>query len=480
MSTSSPAQSAASTSLATPVSANLNNLAVIILAAGAGKRMKSPVAKVLQPIGGTPMLGHVISTAQRLNPRSITVVYGHQGDEVRAAMANKPVTWALQTEQLGTGHAVREALPHCAVDGVALILYGDIPLITEQTIRDLSAKAADLKALVWLTQKVENPSGLGRIIRDAASELVEIKNERDASLAEREIKEIWTGLLACPMQKLHEWLPKLRQANAEAEYYLTDIMALAVAENTPQFSHHPTHAWECAGVNDQAERAKAERQYQLNAANALMLQHGVTINDPARFDLRGSLECATNVTIDINCVFEGHVKLADNVKVGANCVLKDCAIAAGTHLLPFTMIDGAVVGANCKIGPYARLRPNTTLAHDVHIGNFVELKAATVAAGSKANHLSYLGDTTIGAGVNIGAGTITCNYDGANKFQTIIEDNVFVGSDVQLVAPVRVAAGATIAAGTTVWRDIEAVGLALNPKTQTFKTDWQRPVKKPK
>lgn len=480
MSTLSPAQSAASPSLATPMSANFDNLAVIILAAGAGKRMKSPVAKVLQPVGGTPMLGHVISTARRLNPRSITVVYGHQGDEVRAAMANEPVTWALQTEQLGTGHAVREALPHCAANGVALILYGDIPLITEPTIRDLSAKAANLNALVWLTQNVENPAGLGRIIRDAAGALVEIKNERDASPAEREIKEIWTGLLACPLQKLNEWLPKLRQVNAEAEYYLTDIMALAVAENTAQFSNHPTHTWECAGVNDQAERARAERQYQLNAANALMLQQGVTITDPARFDLRGTLECAANVAIDVNCIFEGHVKLAENVKVGANCVLKDCSIAAGTQLLPFTMIDGAAVGANCKIGPYARLRPNTTLAADVHIGNFVELKAATVAAGSKANHLSYLGDTTIGAGVNIGAGTITCNYDGANKFQTIIEDNVFVGSDVQLIAPVRVAAGATIAAGTTVWRNVEAADLVLNPKTQMQKTDWKRPVKKPK
>lgn len=473
-----PNKSADSTPQSQSESAILKNLAVIILAAGAGKRMKSPLAKVLQPIGGTPMLGHVIGTALRLNPRSITVVYGHQGDEVRAAMAKASVTWALQAEQLGTGHAVREALPHCAADGVALILYGDTPLITEQTLRDLSSKAANLNASVWLTQQVENPAGLGRIIRDAAGELVEIKNERDATVAEREIKEIWTGLLACPLEKLNQWLPKLRPVNAEAEYYLTDIMALAVAENTPQFSNHPAYAWECVGVNDQSERAKAERQYQLNAANTLMLQYGVTIIDPARFDLRGTLECGANVAIDINCVFEGRVQLDDSVKVGANCVLKDCTVAAGTQLLPFTMIDGAAVGANCKIGPYARLRPHTTLAHDVHIGNFVELKAATVAAGSKANHLSYLGDTTIGAGVNIGAGTITCNYDGANKFQTIIEDNVFVGSDVQLIAPVRVAAGATIAAGTTVWRDIESAGLALNPKTQMQKAEWKRPAKK--
>jgi bifunctional UDP-N-acetylglucosamine pyrophosphorylase / glucosamine-1-phosphate N-acetyltransferase len=457
---------------------SFNNLAVIILAAGAGKRMKSPLPKVLQPIGGVAMLGHVIATASKLIPKSMTVVYGHQGDEVRAAFANDSLTWALQAKQLGTGDAVRQALPFCAPDGVALILYGDIPLITEQTIRLLAVEATAKNALVWLTQNVQNPTGLGRIIRDEAGNLLEIKNERDATAKQKQINEIWTGLLACPVQKLNEWLPKLGKGNAEEEYYLTDIMAFAVAENTMQSSCHPIYAWECAGVNDQVERARAERQYQFNAANALMLNEGVILADPARFDLRGTLKCAPNVTIDINCIFEGAVELGDNVKVGANCVLKDCSIAAGTQLHPFTMIDGAEIGVNCKIGPYARIRPNTTLAQDVHIGNFVELKAAKVAAGSKANHLSYLGDTVIGSGVNIGAGTITCNYDGANKYQTIIEDNVFVGSDVQLVAPVRVAAGATVAAGTTVWRDIENSGLTLNPKTQTAKNDWQRPLKK--
>ncbi len=459
-----------------PVS--LNSLGVIILAAGAGKRMKSPLPKVLQPIGGVPMLGHVIATASKLMPKSITVVYGHQGDEVRAAFANNALTWALQSKQLGTGDAVRQALPFCAPDSIALILYGDIPLITEATIRRLCAEATAQNALVWLTQNMPNPAGLGRIIRDDAGNLQEIKNERDASAEQKQIKEIWTGLLACPVQKLNEWLPKLGKGNAEEEYYLTDVMAFAAAENTTQSSCNPEHTWECAGVNDQIERARAERQYQLNAANTLMVNDGVTFADPARFDLRGNLQCAPNVTIDINCIFEGAVNLGDNVKVGANCVLKDCSIAAGTQLHPFTMIDGAEIGVNCKIGPYARIRPNTTLAQDVHIGNFVELKAAKVAAGSKANHLSYLGDAVIGSGVNIGAGTITCNYDGAHKYQTIIEDNVFVGSDVQLVAPVRVAAGATIAAGTTVWRDIESAGLILNPKTQTAKNDWQRPVKK--
>ncbi len=457
-----------------------NNIAVIILAAGAGKRMKSSLPKVLQKVGGMPMLGRVIATAQQLNPASTTVVYGYQGEEVRAAFPDAALTWALQTEQLGTGHAVLQALPHCAADGIALILYGDIPLITEPTIRNLADKAAATNALVWLTQEVLNPAGLGRIMRDAAGNLASIKNERDASLAEKEVKEIWTGLLACPIQKLAEWLPKLQKGNAEKEYYLTDIMAFAAAENTAQFSCNPKQAWECAGVNDQIERARAERQYQITCANALMMNHGVTLADPARIELRGNLICAANVAIDINCIFEGTVELDNNVTVGANCVLKDCKIAAGTQVLPFTMIDGALVGKNCKIGPYARLRPNTNLAQDVHIGNFVELKAASVAAGSKANHLSYLGDTVIGSGVNIGAGTITCNYDGANKHQTIIEDNVFVGSDVQLVAPVRVAAGATIAAGTTIWRDVDGASLNLNPKTQEQKANWQRPVKTPK
>ncbi len=453
-----------------------NTLSVVILAAGQGKRMKSDLPKVLHPLAGKPLLGHVISTARSLNPTCIAVVIGHGADQLRAAFsADTDLAYAVQAEQLGTGHAVQQALPQLPKIGTVLVLYGDVPLISHATLQRLLDTAEGGK-LAWLTMKVANPFGLGRIVRDAQGKVTGIANERDATAEQKKIDEIWSGFLACPADKLHEWLPRLGNNNAEREYYLTDILNLALADSAPVATCFADSEWEIAGVNSKDQLADLERVQQRETAKRLMSE-GVTLADPARIDVRGELTCGRDVTIDVNAIFEGKVTLADGVIIGANCILRDCAIGAGTEILPFSFLDGASVGKNARIGPYARIRPTTTLADETHIGNFVEVKQSDIGLGSKANHLSYIGDTSVGAKVNIGAGTITCNYDGANKHRTVIQDGVHIGSDVQLVAPVIVGTGADIAAGTTVWKDVPAGGLTLNEKTQLHKTEWRRPVK---
>ena len=437
--------------------------------------MKSARPKVLHALAGTSLLGRVIATARKLQPAQICVVYGHGGVEVQAAFPDADVAWVEQARQFGTGHAVLQALPKLPASGTTLILYGDVPLISAATLQRLLAQAEG-ETLAWLTMRVANPFGLGRIVRDTAGNMTAIREERDATPEQRKIDEIWSGFVAGPTARLREWLPKLGTTNAQGEYYLTDILGMALHDGIPVATCLADTEWEIAGVNSKDQLANLERVQQLETAKRLM-KDGVTLLDPARFDVRGELTCARDVSIDVNCIFEGKVDLGEGVIIGANCIIKDCTIGAGTQVLPFSHLDGATVGKNVRLGPYARIRPATTLADDVHIGNFVEVKASDVGTGSKANHLSYIGDTTVGQNVNIGAGTITCNYDGANKHRTVIEDNVHIGSDVQLVAPVTVGKGADIAAGTTIWKDVPEGGLTLNEKTQLHKADWRRPVK---
>ncbi len=456
------------------------DVSVVILAAGQGKRMHSALPKVLQTIANKPMLKHVLDAARRLQPQKICVVYGHGGDQVRSTIADLDLAWAKQEPQLGTGHAVLQALPLLPADGITLVLYGDVPLIRADTLSTLisSAQAGEL---AWLTMTVSNPQGLGRILRDADGKVRAIVEEKDATAAEKNVAEINTGFMACPTALLAKWLPNLANNNAQGEYYLTDILAMAVKEGVNVDTLSPKDEWEVTGINSKDQLAALERIYQLEIAKRLM-NEGVTLADPARIDVRGELVCGdgknNDVSIDANCIFEGKVTLAANVKIGANCILRNCAIGVGTEVLPFSFIDEAMIGKNARIGPYARIRPGTSLADDVHIGNFVEVKASEFGTGSKANHLTYIGDTTVGRNVNIGAGTITCNYDGAYKHRTVIEDNVHIGSDVQLVAPVTIGKGADIGAGTTVWKDVAPGGLTLNEKTQVNKAGWKRPVKK--
>jgi len=448
----------------------------VILAAGQGKRMRSDLAKVLHPLAGRSLLSHVIDTARLLAPGKLCVVIGHGAQEVRERIADVSIEWAVQERQLGTGHAVMQALPHLAGDATILVLYGDVPLIASGTLRSL-VDAASSGHLALLTQEVDDPKGYGRIVRDAGGRVVRITEEKDATAEVRAIREVNTGILAAPRAKLQAWLGRLGNDNAQGEYYLTDIVALAVADGVPVEVRHPAAAYECLGVNSKVELAALERRYQMNEAHRL-LESGVTLADPARIDVRGKLECGRDVSIDVNCIFEGHVALADGVRVGANCILRDVTVGKGTEIRPFTMIEEASVGANARIGPYARIRPDTKLADDVHVGNFVEVKASTLGRGSKANHLAYVGDSTVGSSVNIGAGTITCNYDGANKHRTVIEDDVHIGSDVQLVAPVTVGKGATIGAGATIVKDVPPGGLTISENTQVSIPTWQRPRKK--
>lgn len=451
-------------------------LSIVILAAGQGTRMRSAIPKVLHSIAGKPMLTHVIGAATELNPDCICVVYGHGGDMVRAAFHDQSLLWAKQEPQLGTGHAVMQAMPQLPADGVTLIIYGDVPLITAQTLSALVTSARKQK-LAWLTEEVENPAGLGRIVRDTHGNICAIVEDKDATVDQRKIREINTGFVACPTALLAKWLPRLGNKNAQGEYYLTDILAIAVAEGVDVETPHPAHDWEVVGVNSRDQLAQLERTFQRQFAQRLMTE-GVTFADPARIDVRGQLSCETDVSIDVNCIFEGKVHLAAGARIGANCILRNCSVGANTEILPFTDIDGASIGTGARIGPFTRLRPGTKLANDVHLGNFVEVKASEFGTGSKANHLSYIGDTTVGSKVNIGAGTIVCNYDGANKHRSVIEDNVHIGSDVQLVAPITIGKGADIAAGTTVWKNVPPGGLTFNAKTQVSKTDWVRPVKK--
>ncbi|MBU9594608.1 bifunctional UDP-N-acetylglucosamine diphosphorylase/glucosamine-1-phosphate N-acetyltransferase GlmU [Burkholderia multivorans] len=449
---------------------------IVILAAGTGKRMCSALPKVLHPVAGRPLLSHVIATARTLQPSRLVVVVGHGAEQVRAAVAAPDIQFAVQAEQLGTGHAVRQALPLLDPAQPTLVLYGDVPLTRASTLQRLVDAARDGRYGI-LTVTLDDPTGYGRIVRDASGFVTRIVEQKDASPDELKIAEINTGIIVTPTAQLAMWLGALKNENAQGEYYLTDVVELAIEAGFEVVTAQPDEEWETLGVNSKAQLAELERIHQRNVADAL-LADGVTLADPARIDVRGTLRCGRDVSIDVNCVFEGDVTLADNVTIGANCVIRNASVGAGTRIDAFTHIDGAELGAHTVIGPYARLRPGAQLADEAHVGNFVEVKNAVIGHGSKANHLTYIGDADIGARVNIGAGTITCNYDGANKFRTVIEDDVFVGSDTQLVAPVHVGRGVTIAAGTTVWKDVADGVLALNEKTQTAKSGYVRPVKK--
>ncbi|HEY0065352.1 MAG TPA: bifunctional UDP-N-acetylglucosamine diphosphorylase/glucosamine-1-phosphate N-acetyltransferase GlmU [Telluria sp.] len=453
---------------------------VVILAAGMGKRMQSALPKVLHPLAGKPLLRHVIDTARTLAPSKLCVIYGHGGAAVPEMVqklndgAHASIDTALQEPQLGTGHAVMQAVPQLDENVPTLILYGDVPLTTADSLQRL-VDAAGGDKLAILTVEQANPFGLGRIVRENG-EIRRIVEEKDASAEERAIREINSGIIVAPTRHLKKWLSALQNNNAQGEYYLTDIVAQAVADGVPVVSAHPSAEWEVAGVNSKVQLAELERRHQLNIAQAL-LEKGVHLLDPARIDVRGELICGRDVSIDVGCVFEGRVELADGVTVGAHSVLVNARIAAGANIKPFCHIEEAVVGPKSVIGPYARLRPGTELAEDVHIGNFVEIKNSQVAAHSKANHLAYVGDATVGSRVNIGAGTITCNYDGANKFRTVIEDDAFIGSDSQLIAPVTVGKGATLGAGTTLSKDAPAGKLTISRSKQTTIDGWSRPVK---
>jgi len=452
-------------------------LNVVILAAGQGKRMRSRLPKVLHPLAGRPLITHVIATARALKPARICVVYGHGGEQVPQALKANDLAFVKQQPQLGTGHALAQALPHLGSSGLTLVLYGDVPLIGEETLAAMIAGGGD--RLTLLTAELDDPAGYGRIVRNRRGSITAIVEEKDASAEQRKIREVNTGIMALPTAHLQDWMPRLTNRNAQREYYLTDIVPLALSDRVAVAAVKARTTWEVLGVNSKQQLAYLERIYQSQRAAQLM-NDGVTLADPMRLDVRGSLTCGTDVRIDVNCVFEGNVKLADRVDIGANCVLRNAEIGPGTHVEPFTFIDAATIGANCRIGPYARLRPGARLAEEVHIGNFVEVKEAEIGARSKANHLSYIGDATVGRDVNIGAGTITCNYDGARKHRTVIEDDVQIGSDVQLVAPVTVGKGATIGAGTTVWKPAPAGELTVNEKTQVTKPGWKRPQKKAK
>ncbi|MFC2537466.1 MAG: bifunctional UDP-N-acetylglucosamine diphosphorylase/glucosamine-1-phosphate N-acetyltransferase GlmU [Lautropia mirabilis] len=452
---------------------------IVILAAGMGKRMNSDLPKVLHPLAGKSLLGHVVDTARTLDPQRLVVVYGHGGEQVQAAFAGQTdVQWALQSPQLGTGHAVAQAVPMLVDDVPTLILYGDVPLVKASTLQRL-AEAAQGGKLALLSQHVADPTGYGRVVRDAAGNVSRIVEQKDADAETLKINEINTGILVCPTGPLKRWLTALKNDNAQGEYYLTDVIAAAVADGTGVVTAHPDAEWETLGVNSKTQLAFLERRHQRNLADRLT-DSGVMLADPDRIDIRGTLECGRDVFIDVGCVFEGTVRLGKGVKIGPNCVLKDCTLADGTQVQAMSVIDSAEVGAQGRIGPFARLRPGTKLGEDSHIGNFVELKNASTGTGSKINHLSYVGDAEIGSRVNIGAGTITCNYDGVNKHKTIIEDDVFVGSDSQLVAPVTVRRGATLAAGTTLTREAPADSLTLSRVPQTTKSEWKRPQRKTK
>lgn len=448
---------------------------VIVLAAGQGKRMRSVLPKVLQPLAAKPMLGHVLDTARALEARRIVVVYGHGGEVVREALDAPDLAWARQDPPQGTGHAVQQAMPLVEDGDIALILYGDVPLIGVPTLQRLMAAAGE-RQMALLTVHMDDPTGYGRILRDAAGQVTRIVEEKDATPDERRVTEVNTGILAAPVERLRHWLANLKNDNAQGEYYLTDIIAMAVAEGMPVVTTQPDAFEETLGVNNKTQLAELERIHQRNIARRLT-DAGVTVIDPARLDVRGELVCGRDVEIDINCVFEGRVELGDGVRIGPNCVIRNATLGAGTKVAAFSQIEDTVMGEACVIGPYARTRPGTVLGTDVHLGNFVEVKNSNISDHSKANHLAYVGDADIGKRVNVGAGTITCNYDGANKFRTIIEDDVFIGSDTQLVAPVRVGRGATLGAGTTLSKDAPPEQLTVSRAKQVSVEGWKRPVK---
>ena len=467
-----------------------HGLDVVVMAAGKGTRMKSRLPKVLHRLGGRALLARVMDTAARLGTRHVVVVTGHGAEEVEAALAaspgNEAVRFARQMPQLGTGHAVQQAMPCLPDDGTVLVLSGDVPLIGEPALRALVAASAG-ERLALLTIAFDDPTGYGRVVRapaggdGAEGRVLSIVEHKDANEGQRAIREVYSGVMAAPAGLLRGWLARLDNANAQGEYYLTDIVGFATADGVPVVAHRIDDAAQVAGVNSPSQLAALERAWQTRQAEALMAQ-GVRLADPARFDLHGTLECATDVEIDVNCVFEGAVTLGEGVRIGANCVIADARIEAGAVIHPFTHIDGeragVTVGAGARVGPFARLRPGARLGADVHIGNFVEVKNSTLAAGAKANHLAYLGDATVGERVNYGAGSITANYDGANKHRTVIGDDVHVGSNCVLVAPVEIGAGGTVGGGSTVSKSTEPGSLTVSRARQVSFPNWKRPAKR--
>ncbi len=452
------------------------SLGIVILAAGQGTRMKSAVPKVLHPLAGRPLLGHVLDTAAELAPARTVVVYGHGGERVREVFAERDIAWAEQAEQLGTGHAVQQALPH--LDGVdrVLVLYGDVPLIRTETL--LRLLEGTESALGLLTVDLADPAGYGRIVRDEAGNVLRIVEQKDAGPDELAIREINTGIMLIGADRLADWLGRLSNDNAQGEYYLTDLIEMAVHEGIAVHVAQPADAFEAEGVNNRSQLAVLERVYQRARAEELLLS-GVTLADPARFDLRGRLSHGTDVSIDVNVIVEGEVVLGSDVRIGANTVLRDVLIGDGVEILENCVLERARVGAGSRIGPFSRLRPGADLIGDAHVGNFVEIKQAVIGRGSKVNHLTYVGDADVGAGVNVGAGTITCNYDGANKHRTVIGDRAFIGSNTALVAPVSVGDGATVGAGSVITRDAPADKLTLTRARQLTIDGWERPAKQP-
>ncbi|WOJ97460.1 bifunctional UDP-N-acetylglucosamine diphosphorylase/glucosamine-1-phosphate N-acetyltransferase GlmU [Congregibacter brevis] len=444
-------------------------LEVVILAAGRGTRMRSNLPKVLHPLASRPLLAHVLDSARTLMPVRIHVVIGHGSELVREALDAKDLVWVLQEEQLGTGHAVLQAMPGIDVDSTVLVLYGDVPLLRASTLEGLIDNSPAL-----LTANLEDPDGYGRVLRDSADQLQGVVEHKDASDEQRAVCEINTGVLAYPAALLVEYLPRVGNANAQGEYYLPDILSMAVQEGHCVAALRASEASEVMGINDRVQLAEAETVYRQRAAEALMLA-GVSLADPTRIDVRGSLSCGRDVSIDVNCVFEGEVTLGEGVRIGPNCLVRNSTIAAGTEVQAMSHIDDSDVGDSCSVGPYARLRPGTTLAKGARIGNFVETKKALIGEGSKVNHLSYVGDAELGDGVNVGAGTITCNYDGVNKHKTSLGDGVFVGSNSTLVAPLEVGAGGFVAAGSTVTRDVPERTLGVSRAKQRNIDGWQTP-----
>ncbi|MDN3615615.1 bifunctional UDP-N-acetylglucosamine diphosphorylase/glucosamine-1-phosphate N-acetyltransferase GlmU [Vibrio gallaecicus] len=447
----------------------------VILAAGKGTRMYSNTPKVLHTLAGKPMVKHVIDTCNGLGAQNIHLVYGHGGEQMKSTLAQESVNWALQAEQLGTGHAVDQASAHFADDEKVLVLYGDVPLISPETIENL-LDAQPNGGIALLTVVLDNPMGYGRIIRRNGP-VVAIVEQKDATDEQKLIKEINTGVMVATGGDLKRWLSGLSNDNAQGEYYLTDVIAAAHDEGRAVEAVHPVSPIEVEGVNDRSQLARLERAYQAEQADKLLKQ-GVMLRDPSRFDLRGELQCGMDVEIDTNVIIEGTVSIGDNVVIGTGCVLKDCEIDDNTIVRPYSIIDGATVGEDCTVGPFTRLRPGADMRNNSHVGNFVEVKNTCLGEGSKANHLTYLGDAEIGQRVNVGAGAITCNYDGANKFKTIIGDDVFVGSDSQLIAPVTIGNGATVGAGSTVTRDVSENELIISRAKERKIANWARPTKK--
>lgn len=450
-------------------------LGIVILAAGQGTRMKSSLPKVLHPLAGKPLLGHVIDIARTMLPDQLIIVHGHEGDAVKAAFPDSDLIWVEQQQQLGTGHAVQQTLPALQDVDKVLVLYGDVPLIAEQTLRNLLTTTESELGL--LTVNLDDPTGYGRIVRDDAGNVLRIVEQKDALPEELRIQEINTGIMLVGTQKLRQWLGQLSSDNIQGEYYLTDIIAMAVHDGIAVHVTHPAHRVEAEGINDRVQLASLERVYQRSRAESLM-RAGVTLRDPARFDLRGTLTAGRDVSIDINVIIEGEVELGNNVVVGANTVLRNVRIDDGVTILENCVIEDAVIGDACRIGPFSRIRPGAELVGGAHVGNFVEIKNSTIGLGSKLNHLSYVGDSEVGAGVNIGAGTITCNYDGANKHKTVIGDRAFIGSNSALVAPVTIGADATVGAGSVITRDAEEGKLTVSRPRQLTLGGWRRPNKK--